>query len=399
MDTSDQVDDYQIIKVQDARGKQDFTDTARELYRNDPVWVCPLDKDIDAIFDPAINVYFGHGTAERWVLKTREGKLAGRIAAFIDFNTAHSEKQPTGGMGFFECVNDQVAADLLFDTAKAWLETQGMQAMDGPVNFGERDSYWGLLVEGFTHPSFEIAYNPPYYQQLFENYGFKTYFKQEGFHLDVTKPLPERFLKIANWVAQKPGYEFRHFTWKEEEQCVKDFAEVFNIAWATLIKNFKPLQPEYIRKTLKKARVILEEEFIWLAYKDGRPIAIYLMYPDVNQILKHLNGKLNLWNKLKFLYLKKIKTMTRARGVLMGVIPEYQNLGIESAFIMKLAEVMARKKHYTEIEFSWVGDFNPKMRKIFISVGSIPAKHYITYRYLFDPNAPFERYPIPETKA
>ena len=122
------------------------------------------------------------------------------------------------------------------------------------------------------------------------------------------------------------------------------------------------------------------------------------MFPDLNQILKHLNGRLDLFSIIKFLYLKKRKTMTRARGVLMGVIPKYQGLGIESAFILNLRKVFDRKPHYTEIEFSWVGDFNPKMRKIFISVGSVPVKNYITYRYLFDRTKEFKRYPIPEIK-
>jgi GNAT superfamily N-acetyltransferase len=156
------------------------------------------------------------------------------------------------------------------------------------------------------------------------------------------------------------------------------------------------MQPEYIIHTIKKAKMILEEEFVWIAYKNGRPIAIYLMYPDLNQILKHLDGRMHLWNMLKFLYLKHTKTMTRARGVLMGVIPEFQGRGVEAAMIMKLQEMFTRKPHYTEIEFSWVGDFNPKMKNIFLSVGSIPAKKYKTYRYLFDREKPFKRYPLPE---
>jgi len=385
----------QIIPVSNKQGARDFLTVPTILYKNDPVWVCSLDKDIDAIFDPSKNVYFKHGCAIRWVLKDDQKRLMGRIAAFIDEKTAHIQKQPTGGIGFFECIDNQEAANLLFDTAKSWLTTQGMAAMDGPINFGETDSYWGLLVEGFTHPSYEIAYNPPYYRQLFENYGFQTYYKQEGFHLDISRPLPERFTKIAEWVAKKPEYTFKHFSWKEQDQMVADFAKVFNIAWASFKENFEPLQADYIHKTLKKAKIILDEEFIWIAYRDGEPIAIYLMYPDVNQILKKLNGRLHPINLIRFLWYLKTKTMTRARGVLMGVVPKYQGLGIESAFIWQLIQVFKRKKHYTEIEFSWVGDFNPKMRKIFISVGSIPVKHYITYRYLFDREAPYERYPIP----
>jgi len=387
-----------VIRVTDKKTRRDFLRTARIIYRDDKTWVCPLDNDIEAVFDPDRNPYFAHGEAERWILVDDKSKLIGRIAAFIDKKLAYSYIQPTGGMGFFECINDKPSAFMLFDTAREWLRSRGMEAMDGPINFGETDKYWGLLVNGFSHPSFDIAYNHPYYQDLFESYGFMTWYKMEGFHFDIKKPLPERFQKIAEWVAAKPGYEFRHFKWKEREKFAKDFARVFNEAWASFKINFEPLEHEYIMGVLNKAKAILDEEFIWLAYFNGEPIGIYLMFPDFNQILKHLNGRLDPVSIVKFFYLKSRKTMTRARGVLMGVIPKFQGLGIESAFILNLRKVFDRKPHYTEIEFSWVGDFNPKMRKIFISVGSVPVKNYITYRYLFDRTREFKRYPVPAIK-
>jgi hypothetical protein len=388
-----------IIRVIDRKTKMKFLDAARVIYKNDNVWVCPFDNEIEAIFDPKKNTYFKHGEVERWILIDENNNLTGRVAAFIDKNLAWSYDQPTGGIGFFECVNDKNSAFLLFDTAREWLKTRGMEAMDGPINFGETDKYWGLLVSGFTHPSFEVPYNHPYYQELFESYGFQTYYKMEGFHLDISKPLSDRFRKIAEWVSNKPGYEFRHFTWKEQEKFTLDFAQVFNEAWASFKKHFEPLKAEYINGVLRKAKAIIDEEFIWIAYFEGKPIAIYLMFPDMNQILKHLNGKLNLLNMIKFLYLKKRNTMTRAKGLLMGVIPKYQGLGIESAFILNVRKVIEKKPHYTEVEFSWVADFNPKMRKIFISVGSVPVKNYVTYRYLFDRNKEFKRYPIPGESA
>jgi hypothetical protein len=387
-----------IIRVTDRKTRKKFLDAAKAIYKNHKTWICPFDNDIEAIFDPKKNPYHKHGEAERWILEDDDNNLIGRIAAFIDKNLAYSYEQPTGGMGFFECINDKPSAFLLFDTAQEWLKTRGMEAMDGPINFGETDKYWGLLVGGFTHPSFEVPYNHPFYQYLFESYGFMTYYKMEGFHLDITKPLSERFQKIAEWVANKPGYEFRHFTWKDQEKYTQDFAEVFNEAWASFKIHFEPLEAEYIRGVLQKAKAIIDEEFIWFAYFEGKPIAIYLMFPDLNQILKHLNGKLNLFSMIKFLYLKKRKTMTRAKGLLMGVIPKYQGLGIESAFILNIRKVFEKKPHYHEVEFSWVADFNPRMRKIFISVGSVPAKNYITYRYLFDRTKEFKRYPIPEIK-
>ena len=387
-----------IIEVKDKKQAKLFHDVARLIYRDDGIWVCPLDKEVESIFDPSLNTFYKHGDAARWIIYSDNTEPTGRIAAFIDKNTAWQQDQPTGGMGFFECLNDKETAYKLFDTARDWLKARGMEAMDGPINFGETDKYWGLLVDGFTHPSYEIAYNHPYYRDLYESYGFRIYYKQEGFHLDLKKDLPPRFKKIAEWIARKPEYSFHHFTWKEMNRWVNDFAAVYNEAWASFKTNFEPMEPEYIKKTLKKAKAIIDEEFIWLAYYNDKPVAIYLMWPDVNMILKHLKGRLDLPAMIKFLYLKKKKTITRARGVLMGVIPKFQGRGIESGIILKVAEVMAGKPHYKEIEFSWVADFNPKMRKIFMSVGSVPAKHYITYRYMFNPDAEYKRYPIPEIK-
>ncbi len=388
-----------IIRVTDRKTRMKFLDTARVIYKDDKTWVCPFDNEIEAIFDPAKNPYYKHGEAERWILEDENNNLTGRIAAFIDNNLAWSYDQPTGGIGFFECIDNNTSAFLLFDRAKEWLLSRGMEAMDGPINFGETDKYWGLLVDGFTHPSFEVPYNPSYYRKLFETYGFQTYYKMEGFHLDLKSQGSERYMKIAEWVSNKPGYEFHHFTWKDKDNFTKDFAKVYNEAWASFKINFEPLESDYINTVLKKAKPIIDEEFIWLACFEKKPIAIFLMFPDMNQILKHLNGKLNLLTKLKFLLLKKLKTITRAKVLLMGVIPKFQNHGIESVFIIHLRKTLEVKPQYKEVEFSWVADFNPKMRKIFISVGGVPAKNYITFRYLFDRTKEFKRYPIPDIKA
>ncbi len=140
-----------------------------------------------------------------------KGQLIGRVAAFINTKKAYNYDQPTGGMGFFECINNEKAAFLLFDTARDWLSANGMKAMDGPINFGENDSFWGLLADGFMPPSYGMNYNPPYYVAFFEKYGFKTLYEQITNHVDINRPFPERFTKIAQWVAAKPGYEFKSF--------------------------------------------------------------------------------------------------------------------------------------------------------------------------------------------
>ncbi len=380
-----------IIEVTDSKTGQEFLDVARRIYKNDPVWVCPLDMDIRGIFDPAKNLFFKKGEATRWILKNDSGELIGRIAAFIDKEKAFTWDQPTGGLGFFECINDREAAFVLFDTAKNWLQAKGMAAMDGPVNFGENERYWGLLVDGFTHPGFGMPYNPGYYQKFFEDYGFRIFYKQFSYHLDITKPFPVRFWKIAEWVSQKPGYSFRHFRWSEQEKFIADMVQIYNDAWSATRDVFTPMDPQGLRNTLKDAKLILDERFIWFAYNDGQPVAFFIMFPDANQILKPLKGKLSIINILRFLWMKKTGKMNRLRALVAGVAPKHQNAGIESAIFWHLDKVMDYKQ-YKEIELSWVGDFNPKMLSLYEAVGGKLAKTHITYRCLFDPKARFRTY-------
>lgn len=373
----------QLVEVTDNKTAKQFLDTARIIYKDDPVWVCPLDMDITKIFDPARNAYFKEGNANRWILKDDKGKLIGRIAAFYNKRKAYRYQQPTGGAGFFECIESQEAADMLFNAAKDWLTAQGMQAMDAPVNFGENDNFWGLLTEGYTHPAYGMPYNKPYYQALYDHYGFKPYFTQYTRHLDLTVPFPERFWKIAEWVNKRGGFVFKHFNYKEADKFVHDIKEVYDTAWVNH-EHFIPLDVDLVKRELESAKPILEEDFIWFVYHEDKPVAFFVMFPDANMIFRHFNGKLHLWNKIRFLYYKKTKEITRIRQTMMGVIPKYQGSGLESAIFWHLREpVLTRRPHIKEMELSWVGDFNPKMLAIQEAVNAKPGKIHITYRKLF----------------
>ncbi|MFH1118463.1 MAG: GNAT family N-acetyltransferase [Bacteroidota bacterium] len=379
-----------VKEVNDKLQVKQFLDFARKIYAGDPYWVCPLDNMVEAVFDPARNVFFTHGEAIRWVLYNDAGVPVGRVAAFINRNKAFNFDQPTGGMGFFECINDRDAAYFLFDTCKAWLSERKMDAMDGPVNFGENENFWGLLVEGYMHPSFGMNYHHRYYVDFFESYGFKPYFEQVTNHLDLTRPFPERFWKIADWVRQRPGYVFRHFTWKESQRFISDFKTIYDDAWQ-FHENFTPIETKVLRKSLEEIKPILVEEFIWFAYHEEEPVAFLVMVPDANEMLMHFNGKIGLLGKLKFWYLSKRKIFTRSRITVMGIKPKYQKSGIESAIFWHLDKVMKKHPEYKEIELSWVGDFNPKMRQLHESVGGYFAKRHITYRCLFSHTGELQR--------
>jgi hypothetical protein len=285
-------------------------------------------------------------------------------------------------MGFFESINDQKAAFLLFDTARDWLKSKGMQAMEGPINFGENDKWWGLLVDGFKPPSLGMNYNPPYYQQFFENYGFDKEYDQLTNFLDYTVPMPERFTKIAEWVMRKPGYTFKHFDKNQFDKFAKDFSEIYNDAWSEF-ENFAPIQIGSIRDSFRQMKPIMNEKIIWFAYYKDEPIGFLICLPDVNQILKHVNGKLDLIGKLKFLWYKRTTRIERLRIIIMGCKKKYQNHGIESAMIRSLQIAVNEIGTIKGGELAWVGDWNEKMLAIHYATGATKDKVHRTYLYKF----------------
>ncbi len=386
----------EIIPVTDKKTIQEFHELPLYIYRNDQNWVPPLRIMIEDLFDRQKNAGFKHGDARRWLVKNGE-HIIGRIAAFYDRSKIEEGNEPAGNIGFFECFDDYEAAGLLFDTARNWLKSEAFTAMDGPVNFGENFFNWGLLVDGFQQQGFGMQYNPPYYRQLFEKYGFRTYYQQFSYHLDITSPdLPDRFWRIAEWVAKKKDFHYKTFSFKDQDRCVGDFITIYQRAWEKHT-NFKQIEHKDLKTLIRDAKIVLEEDFIWFVHYKDEPIAFFMMIPDLNQILKPLKtGKLNLINLLKLIYLRKTRKITRCRVLVMGVVPRFQGSGIESGIFWQLRQVMLKKPWYKEVELSWVGDFNPKMIALFNSVGSKYAKTHETFRYLFDRDKPFERLSIIE---
>ena len=367
-----------LIEVKSTKDKKRFLDVARIIYKDDPAFVCPLDSQIEDVFDPEKNVFAREGHFCRWYMEDEKGALIGRVAAFINKRKAWVYEKPTGGMGFFECINNKKAAFMLFDCCMEWLKERGMKAMLGPINLGENDKFWGLLVENYDTPAFGMAYNKDYYQSFFTEYGFNVHFEQLTNRLILNKKYPERFYKIAEWLLKKPGYTYAHFTYKNKQKYIRDFVEIYNDAWSSH-NNFTPVTSEDIEEQLMEAKPFLVEEFVWFAYYNDEPVSLYVMLPDINYILRYFNGKMNLLNKIRFICLVKKRIIQRARIVVMGVKKKYQNHGIESGFFWHLEKVMEKYPEYKEIEMSWVGDFNERMLALHHALGGTPSKKHITY--------------------
>lgn len=389
-----------IIEVNNAATQKMFIDVAVIINKTLPHFIRPLDKDINEIFDTDANKNFKYGTAKRWVLIDERNILIGRIAAFTNSHYINKGTDfSTGGTGFFECVNNQQAANLLFNTAKNWLAQQGMEAMDGPINFGDRDKYWGLLVEGFNQePIYGLPFNHPYYQQLFEGYGFKNYYNQFWFEMMVYDDLPTKFAERHAKFKAKPDYSAKHVNLKHLEKYAQDFATVYNAAWAQHGED-KSISVDEVVKLFKTMKPIMDERAVWFAYYKDEPIAMFINIPDVNQFFKHFNGKLGLWQKLRLMWMKSTMKHLKLVGLAFGVVPKFQALGVDSFLIQEASILFKSIDKFKSYEMGWAGDWNPRMHNIYKSLGGKQSRRMITYRYIFDEQKhSFERHPIMEYK-
>lgn len=394
-----------MIEVTNAALAKEFIAVNVLINKNDPNYIRPLDKDINMVFDPSKNKAFRFGEVVRWVLKDDQNKLIGRIAAFINKKyKSKGDEGLVGGMGFFDCIDNQAAANLLFDTAKNWIEQRGAIAMDGPINFGERDRWWGLLVEGTEPPLYCINYNPPYYKALFENYGFKPFFNQICFTLNVKDRVEEKFYKRHAALNANPDFSSDYIRKNNLKKYAKDFTTVYNKAWAGH-GGLKQMDEKMVLKMFESLKAVMDERLNWIIYHKKEPIGIWLNIPDLNQWFKYLNGNFGIFGKLKFLWYKYTKPCNKFVGLIFGIVPEFQGMGADAYMIVEGAKVIQGitikdgvytigKPIYDKYEMQWIGDFNPKMINVAESLGTYRSRKLITYRYNFDREKEFRPHPI-----
>lgn len=379
-----------IKKVAISKDRNAFLNFPLSIHGTKSAWIRPLDQDIDAIFDPDKNKFFKTGICERWLFFKEEQQVA-QVATFV--SKKYKNDMLVGGIGFFDCINDQSIANEVFDYCKKWMINKGMQAMDGPINFGERLKWWGLLTEGFHAPLYEMNYHPPYYQQLFENYGFENYYNQDCFGMRIENQFSAKM--IAAHAAIKKEAEFSIKTIKKNKLSAfaADFRIIYNKAFAAHGEG-KYLDERQVQKMFAKMKIILDENIAFLVYHHDEPIAAWINMPDLNQYFKHFNGQLGWWQKIQFLWMQRKRRCNRMVGIVFGVIPSYQRKGIDSYMIIEGSKQIFAKGQYTDYEMQWIGDFNPKMIQLAKNLGAHLSRRLTTYRYMIDPAITFKRHPL-----
>ncbi len=345
-----------IYPVRTKKDEKQFIKFMWKIYEGNPYWVPPLLMDRRKLIDRKNNPFYKHARMEMF-LAEQDGEIVGRIAAIVNDNHNKEHNENAGFFGFFECVDDQIVANTLFDHAAQWLKTQRVDVMRGPASPSVNDEY-GLLIEGFElPPAILMSYNPPYYQKLVESYGFKKAKDLYAYHVHSNKVFTEKLKRVSEIVKNKSGVVFRSLDMKRYDEDVKTIRELYNQGWS---RNWGevPMTPEEFDYVAKDLKPIVDPELVIIAEVRGRPIGFALSLPDYNMVLKD-NTKGYLVPALirMMLFKKKIDFI---RIIILGVIPEYLNSGIGGVLFYETG-MRSVKQGYPHGEASWILEDNVMM--------------------------------------
>ncbi len=361
----------QIQSVENSKQKKQFIHFPWRIYKNDPMWVPPLLMDVKEKLSPK-HSFFEFGTMQLF-LAMRGGEVVGRIAAIQNdlYNKEHEDK--TGFFGFFECIDDQNVANLLFDTAKQWLQECGRDIMHGPASPSSNHDY-GLLVDGYdTSPRLGMTYNPTYYQALMENYGFKKSQGLFAYKIDANRVMEDpKMVRGNRIVRERTGVKIRTLNMKNLKSEIEILRDIYNKAWE---KNygFVPMTNKEIDEYVKAFKPIAEPSLIFFAEIDGKPIGTAVSLLDYNYIFKQMNGRLLPFNFIKMFTQKK--HITWARVMLLGILPKYRGKGLDA--VLYYETVRAAQALGVEYgEASWILEDNDMMRR---GMELIKGEIYKTY--------------------
>jgi hypothetical protein len=366
----------EIITVEKRSELKDFIDLPWKIYAEYPKWVPPIKKEVRRMLDTGLHPFWEF--SERILFLARRGsKTVGRIAGIIDrhHNEFHGEQM--GIWGFFECADDPKAASSLFSSVETWARWKGMTFVQGPLN-PSINYEAGLLIEGFEYPpALMMTYNPPYYPRLVESCGFTK--EKELFSFLVKWPyrLPEWLERLAERLAQKKGIRIRAFRLKDPVPELALVREIYNDCWS---KNwgYVPLSDHEIREIGKSMVQIADQDLAFFIYYEGEPAGVCVILPDINPLLKRLNGRIGLPGLLKFLlYRRKI---TGLRGLLFGVKEKYRQLGLPLLAFRHLYEVVRRKGIYRYLELGWTLEDNESINFLVEEAGAKIHNKYSIFR-------------------
>lgn len=361
------------MPVTNGRGLQHFIALPYAQYRNDPLWVPQLRRDVATILSRRKNPFFEHAEAQYFLARV-DGRTVGRIAAIKNDAHTRTHGDRVGFYGFFECVDDEDVARALFDAAGRWLRERGLYTMRGPMSPSINDEC-GLLVEGFeTPPVLMMPHNPPFYVRLTEAAGFHKAKDLIAFQ-STDAEVPERLIRGARIVARRRGITLRPLDIKRFAAEVDIVKQLYNRAWE---KNwgFVPLTDAEIDHLAGQLKPVVVPDLVCFAECAGEIIGFAVALPDLNVALKHNPSGRLFPGILKVLW--HSRRISRLRVLLLGVLKEYRHTGVDALMYHRIWE-RGRALGYDWAEAGWILEDNAAMVNATQRLGFRPYKTYRVY--------------------
>jgi len=379
--------DLSFESVQSSRQIDAFHDLPFRIYADYPQWAPPFRFEIENIFDPTKNSFFSKGECERFIV-SRGDRVVGRFAVM---NTPKRDKvldPKMGGLGFIEMENDPELAQAIIDFAQNWHCKREYYAMRGPINFGENDTYWGLLVENYDEPPiYGMFYHPPYYKKLLEQTGAEKLDDHWSYKRNFDQPIPKRMQRITDRIEHREDVDFRPIDMKNIYRDAEYMRQIYNDAWSDQDisereNEFTELTQDTIETMVKKLKPIMIPDSVLLAFVDGEPASFIVCVPDLNEISKETGGRLRWWHYPKLLWFKR--RAKHLRTLVYGTRPQFRKMGLEAlTFTRGIQYTKAAAPSLEYLEGAWVSEKNWLMQRSLEALGCYHHKTHRTYKWEF----------------
>jgi len=343
-------------------------------YGQDSLFVPHLLYERKKFFSPS-NPIFQFTEVVYFLARDEKDNVLGRVTAHINERHNRHSGEKTGFFGFFECIEDQVAASALMTAAEETLRARGMKTIRGPFNFSTNEE-GGFLVQGFDRPpAFMMPYTKPYYPDVMTRLGYSKAKDLLAYEYEYQGSIPDYLVALSRRIRKRKQIVIRPINMQRFVEDVETIFRIYNAAWSQNW-GFVPVTEEEFRAAARDLKPIVDPSIVLIAEKEGRPVGFSVTLPDYNVLLKKMNGRLLPFGFLHLLFGRK--SITRVRTLLLGVIAEYRLSGIEVLLIHGTFQ-KGLPKGYRRGEMSWVLEENVLMRRPLDRMGAQIGKVYRIY--------------------
>ncbi|EGD57203.1 hypothetical protein Y88_3511 [Novosphingobium nitrogenifigens DSM 19370] len=377
--------DLTIEPIATARERKEFVDLAYRINAGDPNWVPPLRMEAMELVTPGKNPFFEHADVQFFLARSG-GRTVGRISAHIDrlavaMDPVQGMGPGTGNWGLLEA-EDETIARALIARAEEWLRAKGMTRVLAPLSM----SIWeepGQLTLGFDHPpTVMMGHQPERYNTYIKALGYTPAKALRTYELDISKQFPPLIQRIVQSGEKNPKIRIRGINKADFNAEAALILGILNDAWSDNW-GFVPFTDTEIAYASKKLKPIVREDLIMIAEYESEPVAFMMTLPDLNEVIKPMNGKLFPFNFIKLLrWLNKPRVRTM-RVPLMGVRKKLQSSRLASQLAFMMIEYIRRNSvaNYgaSRGEIGWILDDNQGMIAIADAIDSHVNKEYVIY--------------------